>query len=223
MRSAFRTATVLSSIILVAALGGDLDAADDPVLRNPAALVETAPDTFNARFETTQGDIVIEVTRAWAPKGADRFYNLVKNGFFDGNRFFRVLPDFIVQWGMNGDPEISAAWRRAGIEDDPVRQSNVRGTVSFAMRGPNTRTTLLFVKLAGKDASGKFDLDKGGFAPFGRVVEGMDVVGQLYAGYGESAPNGDGPTQQRIGEEGNIYLEELFPELDFIEKASIQQ
>ena len=222
MKRSFRTTAVSSSIILwVAVLSVVVDAADD-TLRNPAALTETAPEAFKARFETTKGDIVIEVTRAWAPKGADRFYNLVKNGFYDGNRFFRVLPGFIVQWGMSGDPEISAAWRRASIEDDPVRQSNVRGTVSFAMRGPNTRTTLPFINLADNDVSGKFDLDKGGFAPFGRVVEGMDVVEQLYAEYGESAPNGDGPTQQRIGEEGNIYLEELFPELDFIEKASIQ-
>ncbi len=222
MRVTVCTTIAWSCFILAAPLGGVVDAEDGEALRNPATLTETAPDTFKVRFETTQGAVVIEVTRAWAPKGADRFYNLAKSGFFDGNRFFRVLPEFIVQWGMNGAPEISAAWRRASIEDDPVRQSNVRGTVSFAKRGPNTRTTLLFINLADNDASAKFDLDEGGFAPFGRVVEGMDVVDQLYAGYGESAPNGDGPTQRRIGEEGNAYLEELFPKLDYIEKASIQ-
>ena len=148
MRVTSCTTIAGSCFILAAALGGVVDAEDGEALRNPATLAETAPDTFKARFETTQGAVVIEVTRTWAPKGADRFYNLVKSGFFDGNRFFRVLPEFIVQWGMNGAPEISAAWRRASIQDDPVRQSNVRGTVSFAKRGPNTRTTLLFINLA---------------------------------------------------------------------------
>ena len=175
-----------------------------------------APDTFRARFETTRGSFTVEVTRAWAPLGADRFYGLVKSGFYDGARFFRVLPGFVVQFGIPGDPAVARQWRSANIADDPVTQTNAPGSITFATSGPNSRTTQVFINL-GNNAS----LDKMGFAPFGRVTEGMDVVGQLYSGYGEGAPQGRGPDQGRIQSEGNAYLEKGFPKMDSIKKASV--
>jgi peptidyl-prolyl cis-trans isomerase A (cyclophilin A) len=187
-------------------------------LRNPAALNEQAPATYKAKFETTKGDFVIEVTRAWAPLGADRFYNLVKNGFYDDVRFFRVLSGFMAQFGINGNPAVMSAWRNAPIKDDPVKQSNKRGYVTFATAGPNTRTTQVFINFG--DNSG---LDGQGFTPFGRVISGMDVVDKLYAGYGEGAPRGNGPDQGQIQSQGNRYLERDFPKLDYIKKATIEQ
>ena len=186
-------------------------------LKNPAALKEQAPATFKASFDTSAGVFVVEVTRAWAPNGADRFYNLVKNGFFDDCRFFRVIPGFMVQFGINGDPSVQAAWRNANIPDDPVKQSNKRGYVTFATAGPNTRTTQLFINL--EDNTG---LDRQGFAPFGRVSSGMDVVSKIYGGYGEGAPSGKGPSQQSIQMQGNAYLQKDFPKLDYIKTATIQ-
>jgi peptidyl-prolyl cis-trans isomerase A (cyclophilin A) len=184
---------------------------------NPAALNETAPETFRAKFETSKGDFVIEVNRAWAPNGADRFYNLVKNGYYDEVRFFRVLggPNpFMAQFGIHGDPAVSAVWRGARIPDDPVKGSNTRGMVTFATAGPNTRTTQLFVNY--KDNS---FLDGQGFSPFGKVVEGMEVVDNLYSGYGEGAPRGAGPDQNKLQNEGNAYLAEKFSKLEHIKKA----
>jgi peptidyl-prolyl cis-trans isomerase A (cyclophilin A) len=177
---------------------------------------QKAPDTFKVRFETNKGDFVIEVRREWAPNGADRFYNLVKNGFYNEGRFFRAIPGFMVQFGLNGDPKVSAAWRTQAIKDDPVKQSNVRGAVSFAMAGPNTRTTQIFINYGDNSR-----LDGMGFSPFGRVVEGMNVVDQLYADYGEGAPQGKGPSQGRIQQEGNAYLNSEFPKLDYVKKATI--
>src|SRR5215467_4494490 len=159
-------------------------------LENPAGLREQAPATYKARFDTTKGVFVIEVTRAWAPKGADRFYNLVKNGFYDNVRFFRVISGFMVQFGINGDPGIMAKWRTAQIGDDPVTQSNKRGMITFATAGPNTRTSQVFINFGDNT-----NLDGMGFAPFGRVVSGMNVVDSLYAEYGEGAPRGRGPDQ----------------------------
>jgi len=185
-------------------------------LLKPASLKAKAPATYRAKFVTTQGDFVIEVTRAWAPHGADRFYNLVKNGFYNGASFFRVLPGFIVQFGISANPSVSAAWHSAVIPDDPVRQSNLPGTVTFATAGPNTRTTQVFINLGGNKG-----LDSQGFAPFGKVVEGMDVVQKFYSGYGEGAPMGNGPDQQRIEKEGRAYLTAGFPKLDSIKSASI--
>lgn len=183
---------------------------------DPKEANEQAPETYRARFETTQGSFEVAVTRAWAPLGADRFYNLVKSGFFDGARFFRVLPGFVVQFGIPADPAVAARWRVARIADDPVTQTNARGTITFATAGPNTRTTQLFINLGGNA-----NLDRMGFAPLGSVAEGMDVVGKLHSGYGEGAPHGRGPDQGRIQSEGNAYLERDFPKLDHIKTAVI--
>ena len=176
---------------------------------------EKAPDTFKAKFETTKGAFVIEVTRAWSPNGADRFYNLVHNGFYDGVKFFRCVDGFMVQFGIHGDPKVSAAWRDAKIKDDPVTQSNKRGMVTFAMAGPDTRTTQLFINFVDRNSF----LDSKGFPPFGKVVEGMDVVDKLYKGYGETPSS----AQMQIQMEGNAFLEKNFPELDSITKATIVQ
>jgi peptidyl-prolyl cis-trans isomerase A (cyclophilin A) len=187
-------------------------------LRNPAALKEEAPPTFRADFDTSKGTFTVQVTREWAPIGADRFYNLVKNGYYDDCRFFRVLPGFMAQVGINGNPTIQKAWVGARIQDDPVKQSNRRAFVTFATGGPNTRTTQIFINY--RDNS---NLDKQGFAPFGQVVSGMDVVDKLYNGYGEGAPNGKGPAQARIQAEGNVYLNKEFPMLDYIKAATISK
>jgi peptidyl-prolyl cis-trans isomerase A (cyclophilin A) len=187
-------------------------------LANPAALTEKAPATYKARFDTSKGVFVIQVTRDWAPNGADRFYNLVKNGFYDDARFFRVISGFMVQFGINGDPALSPAWRVATIRDDQVKQSNGKGFVTFATSGPNSRTTQVFINFG--DNAG---LDRQGFAPFGQVVSGMDVVEKLFAGYGEGAPSGRGPDQTRVQREGNAYLNKDFPKLDTIKKATIEK
>ncbi|HEV2493933.1 MAG TPA: peptidylprolyl isomerase [Terriglobia bacterium] len=179
-------------------------------LLKPETLNEKAPDVYRAKLTTTKGDIVVEVTRAWAPLGADRFYNLVKNGFFTDAAFFRVVPNFVVQFGLSANPEISKAWEHANIQDDPVKQTNRRGGVTFATAGANTRTTQLFLNLVDNAR-----LDSMGFAPIGTVVEGMDVVDKLYSGYGES------PDQSRITNEGKAYLDKAFPQLDSIKTAVI--
>src|SRR5215471_11761248 len=184
-------------------------------LLNPAALSAEAPATYRAKFQTSKGDFVIEVTRSWAPQGADRFYNLVKSGYYDGARFFRVIKDFMVQFGINGDPKVNAVWQAAHIPDDPVTQSNKRGMVTFATAGPGTRTTQVFINYADRNTF----LDSQGFAPFGVVVQGMDVVDQLYNLYGEGAPQGMRPDQGRSQSEGNAYLSMNFPNLDFIKTA----
>jgi peptidyl-prolyl cis-trans isomerase A (cyclophilin A) len=187
-------------------------------LDNPAALREQAPVTYKVKFDTSKGVFVVEVTRAWAPKGADRFYNLVKNGFYDNVRFFRVISGFMVQFGIHGDPKISAPWRAAQIKDDPVRQSNKRGYITYAMAGPNTRTSQVFINF-GDNGS----LDSQGFSPFGRVVSGMNVVDVLNAEYGEGAPRGRGPDQSRMQMEGNAYLAKDFAKLDYIKKAIVEK
>lgn len=214
---------VVSCLVIVAAaatgIAGAANPADKGKLMNPASLNEKAPDVYGVRFETSQGPMVIQVTRAWAPKGADRFYNLVKAGFYDNVRFFRVLREprpFMAQFGINGDPQVSAVWRGATIGDDPVKESNKRGKVTFATAGPNTRTTQIFINYADNSF-----LDGQGFSPFGEVVEGMDVAEKLYGGYGEGAPRGQGPDQGKLQKEGNVYLLESFPKLDFIKKATI--
>jgi peptidyl-prolyl cis-trans isomerase A (cyclophilin A) len=185
-------------------------------LANPAALNEKAPVNYKARFDTSKGVFVIEVSREWAPNGADRFYNLVKNGFYDETRFFRVVGGFMAQFGINGDPAISAQWRVAQIKDDPVKQSNKRGFITFANAGPDTRTTQVFINFTDNSR-----LDQLGFATFGQVVSGMNVVDALYGDYGEGAPRGRGPDQGRIQMEGNSYLIKSFPNLDYIKKATI--
>ncbi len=185
-------------------------------LGNPAALNAQAPAIYKVKFDTSKGAFVLEVHRDWAPNGADRFYNLVKNGFYDNDRFFRVVSGFMVQFGINGDPKVSAVWLNASIKDDPVKQSNQRGFITFATAGPNTRTTQVFINFADNRA-----LDRQGFSPFGRVVSGMEVVDALYSGYGEGAPQGLGPEQGRIQSQGNTYLISSFPKLDYIKKATI--
>ena len=219
-----RNAAVLSVLLVAAACGGSEDAApldDTSPLMNPGAdaMNQTAPDVFRARFETNKGDFVIEVQREWAPNGADRFYSLVSSGFYDGVYFFRVIDGFMAQFGIHGDPAVAARWQQARITDDPVTQSNSRGSVTFAMTGqPDSRTTQLFINLVDNT-----NLDGIGFAPFGRVVEGMDVVDQLYSGYGEGAPSGMGPDQNRIRTEGSQYLSSDFPELDAVSRATIEE
>jgi len=187
-------------------------------LGNPAPLTEQAPATYKAKFDTSKGAFVIQVTRAWAPGGADRFYNLVKNGYFDNARFFRDIAGFMVQFGINGDPALNAKWRAARIPDDRVAQHNTRGMITFATSGPNARTTQVFINFADNS-----NLDGMGFAPFGRVVSGMDIVDKLYSGYGEGAPSGAGPDQNRIQTEGNAYLTKSFAKLDYVKKATIEQ
>ena len=180
-------------------------------LKNPAALKETAPDEYKATFDTTAGSFVVAVHRAWAPKGADRFYSLVKNGFFDNCRFFRVVSNFMVQFGINGDPSVQGPWRAANISDDPVKQSNRRGTITFATAGPNTRTTQVFINF-----KNNAPLDGQGFAPFGEVVSGMETVDKINSQYGEQ------PDQGMIQRQGNAYLMKSFPKLDYIKSARIQ-
>ena len=157
------------------------------------------------------------MTRSLAPNGADRFYNLVQSGYFTDVEFFRVISGFMCQFGIHGDPKVSAAWREARISDDPVKASNIRGAITFATAGPNTRTTQLFINLADNKR-----LDGMGFSPFGKVTEGMDVVDKIYSEYGEGAPHGSGPDQGRIQEKGNAYLKKEFPKLDYIKSAAIQ-
>jgi peptidyl-prolyl cis-trans isomerase A (cyclophilin A) len=181
-----------------------------PAELDPSLATAQAPETFLADFATTKGDFVVEVHRSWAPNGADRFYNLVKLGFYDDTRFFRAIPDFMVQFGIPGDPRVAAKWQNASIPDDPVAQSNLRGYVTFAQTGrPNSRSTQVFICYANHPR-----LDASGFAPFAKIARGMDVVDALYKGYGEGAPGGDGPSQDRIVSEGNAYLDREFAKLD---------
>lgn len=200
-----------------AVAAGEKQMAESPLL-DWRSLDETAPEVYKAKFETTKGDFIIEVHREWAPRGADRFYNLVKNGFYDDCRFFRVIHGFMAQIGISGDPKVSSVWQAARIPDDPVRKNNTRGMVSFATAGPNTRTTQFFINY--RDNSGS--LDPQGFSPFGMVdEEGMKVVDALHGDYGEGAPRGQGPNQGFIQARGNEYLIESFPKLDYVKKASI--
>lgn len=180
--------------------------------------IAPVPDVFRAVFETNKGEFVVEVHKAWAPEGAERFHLLIQRGFYDGARFFRVVPNFVVQFGINGDPAVERQWRPAMIPDDPVKESNKRGAITFATSGPNTRTTQVFINLNDNSR-----LDGRGFAPFGQVISGMEVVDKLYKFYGDGAPRGNGPDQNLIEKEGNAYLERLFPRLDFIRKARVVQ
>ena len=205
-------AVVLVPLMVMGQTGGNA------ALKNPAGLKEKAPDTFKADFDTSKGKFVVEVTRAWAPNGADRFYNLVKSGFFNDVRFFRVISGFMVQFGIHGDPAVSTPWRMARIPDDPVKESNKRGYITFATAGPNTRTTQVFINFG--DNAG---LDGQGFSPFGRIISGMDIVDKLYAGYGEGAPSGRGPNQGQVQSDGNAYLTKGFPLMDYVKTATIEK
>jgi peptidyl-prolyl cis-trans isomerase A (cyclophilin A) len=187
-----------------------------PDFTTPAKLTDKAPDSFKVRFDTSKGAFTVEVTRSLAPNGADRFYNLVRSGFFKDVEFFRVIAGFMCQFGIHGDPAVASAWREARIQDDPVKASNVRGAITFATAGPNTRTSQMFINF-GNNAR----LDGMGFSPFGKVTEGMDVVDKINSEYGEGAPRGRGPDQGRIQREGNAYLKKDFPNLDYIKSATI--
>ena len=182
------------------------------VLLSACSKSPQAPAEFKVRFDTSKGPFVVEVHRDWAPNGVDRFYELVQSGYYEEARFFRVVPNFVVQWGINKDPKVSAQWREKNIPDDPVKESNRRGYITYAKRGPDTRTAQLFINLA-DNAS----LDATGFAPFGKVTEGMDVVQNLYAGYGQT------PDQSLIQSQGNAYLQSQFPQLDYIKTARVEQ
>jgi peptidyl-prolyl cis-trans isomerase A (cyclophilin A) len=193
--------------------GGSQSRLLDP---DPAELTRRAPDSFKVRFETSRGPFVVQVTRAWAPNGVDRFHYLVRNEFYDGVRFFRVVPGFVAQFGIHGNPAISEAWRDRRIPDDSVKQSNQTGFITFASSGPNSRTTQLFINKRDNRR-----LDAMGFAPIGLIVEGQVVADSLYEGYGEGPPRGGGPEQSLIGSQGNAYLERAFPRLDSIVRARI--
>lgn len=212
----------MATLTLVVGAGcGPTDTASDtpPALAHPTdrAWSAQAPDAYLASVETSAGSFVIQVKRSWAPIGADRFYNLVRYGFYDGQRFTRVVPDFICQWGIAGDPAVSQAWRDSTIPDDPVVASNLRGRIAYAMTGPDTRSTQVYISLVDLER-----LDDQGFAPFGEVVEGMDVVDQIYSGYGEEAGGGmRRGAQDPLFEGGNAYIDAHWPELDHIIRAHI--
>jgi peptidyl-prolyl cis-trans isomerase A (cyclophilin A) len=200
------------SLLCAAAMARQEQAAapDKSKLANPAQMTEQAPGKYKVKFDTSKGTFVIEVTRAWAPNGADRFYNLVKNGYYDGCRFFRVVSGFMVQFGIHGNPKLNTVWRSARIPDDPGKQSNQSGFITFATAGPNTRTSQVFINFG--DNSG---LDKQGFSPFGKVTEGMKVVNSIYSSYGEK------PDQGSIQMQGEAYLAKESPTLDVIKSATI--
>jgi peptidyl-prolyl cis-trans isomerase A (cyclophilin A) len=189
----------------------------NPALLDPGLAKEPAPETFKVKLETTKGEILIDVVRKWAPNGADRFYNLVKIGYYDNTAFFRVIDGFMAQVGLHGKPEVTAAWSRAPIADDPPKKSNTRGMVTFAMRSsPNSRTAQFFINYGDNSY-----LDKSGFAPIGKVVDGMKVADSLYSGYGEGAPRGTGPSQGLLTQQGDAYLKAEFPKLDYIVRATV--
>lgn len=221
MTRGIRVAACVAVAALVASVAGvraEQAGAARKSLLNPAGLNEKAPETYNVKFDTSAGEFVIKVTRAWAPNGADRFYNLVKNGFYDDARFFRAVPNFMVQFGINGNPTVSKVWQGARIPPDKVVQSNKKGFITFAMGAtPDTRTTQVFINFRANT-----NLDGMGFAPFGEVVSGIEAVDKIYTGYGEAAPKGTGPPQARVQGEGNAYLTKSFPKMDYIKKATIE-
>ncbi len=187
----------------------------NPALLDPSLANKTAPDKYTVKFETTKGDILIDVDRSWAPIGADRFYNLVDVGYYDDVAMFRVIDGFMAQMGIHGDPAVNRVWRNARIDDDPVSKSNTAGMVTFATAGPNTRTTQVFMNFGDNS-----NLDSMGFAPFGKLRD-METLNTIYSGYGEGAPRGRGPHQGQFQSGGNAYLKASFPKLDYIKKATI--
>jgi peptidyl-prolyl cis-trans isomerase A (cyclophilin A) len=208
----FYTFPISFSLLLLAGCSREkpsTEAKPEPVVKKEEPAAAPVPTVFKVKFETTKGRFIVEAHREWAPRGVERFHALVKDGYFDDSRFFRVVPNFIIQFGLAGNPSMTAKWDKP-IPDDPVIRTNREGSITFATAGPNTRTTQLFINLRSNQA-----LDEQGFAPFGQVVEGLDVVLRLHSGYGER------PDQGMITRRGNAYLESLFPNLDVIKKASI--
>ena len=219
MKSSRIAIVALSVAAACSSASRDQEPASSAAYAHPTAemLAERAPDTVRVRFETSKGPFVVEAYRDWAPHGVDRFYQLVKSGFFDNDRFFRVLNGFMAQFGVHGDPAVSEAWKDRTIPDDAVAHSNARGVVTFAAKSaPNSRSTQLFINYRDN-----MNLDAIGFAPIGKVTEGMAVVDSLYSGYGEGIPDGQGPDQFRALAEGNSYLRKDFPKLDYITKATL--
>ena len=211
--SAMLRLTLLSVTVAAVLALAVTAAAAPPSLLHPASLTAKAPAVYSVDFKTTKGPFVVTVHRAWAPLGADRFYNLVRARFYDGNTFYRVLKGFVVQFGISGTPKVAAAWQTAAIKDDPVKHSNTLGTITYADAGPNTRTTQLFINVGNNGSS----LDSQGFAPFGQVTSGMSVVNKLYGGY-DGAPSND---QQQITQQGNAFLKKHFPRLDGVVTARL--
>jgi cyclophilin family peptidyl-prolyl cis-trans isomerase len=220
MRALASLTMVLLALSLVDWAGGaELSVVPVDVLLRPSDEFwnQSAPDRFGVRFETSEGEFVVEAHREWAPLGVDRFYNLVRAGFYDDSRFFRIRAGYIAQFGIAGDPQVAAIWRDRAFEDDPVRETNTRGRIAYAMTGPNTRTTQLYINLVDNA-----HLDDQGFAPIGEIIEGMEVVERLYAGYDESAGGGmRGGKQGKIFSEGNSYLDREFPKLTRLERAVV--
>jgi peptidyl-prolyl cis-trans isomerase A (cyclophilin A) len=208
-----RKTSIVSSVVIATAVLATIASAGKDALMDPGKMNAEAPATYKVKFETSEGSFTVDVKREMAPIGADRFYNLVKNGYFDDVRFFRVVPGFVVQFGMSGDPNLTKVWQRATIKDDAVKGSNTKGTLTFATSGPNSRTTQVFINL--KDNT---RLDGMGFSPFGTVTDGMAVVEKFYGGYGDPPK---GPQQPRITAEGNAYLDKEFPQLAKLTKATI--
>jgi peptidyl-prolyl cis-trans isomerase A (cyclophilin A) len=178
---------------------------------------QQAPEVYRVKLDTSKGAVVFEITRAWAPHGADHFFQLVNEGYYNGDRFYRVVPRFVVQFGINGDPQVSQLWSSVRIPDDPIKQKNRKGMVTFASSGPGARTTQVFVNMRDN-----LSLDRQGFAPIGRVADGMEVLEVLYGGYGDMTPRGSGPDGVEIERQGNNYLDNHFPRLDYIKKATVQ-
>ena len=226
MRRFLRSTVVLTNLLPIGLLcaqnpapthpSGATAPSCDPALLHPEKLTEQAPPTYQVQFTTTRGNFAVTVTRAWAPLGADRFYNLVKHHFYDGASFFRVLQGFVAQFGMSPCPAVTAVWQNAHIKDDPVTQSNKRGYLVFATSGPNSRTTQLFINLVANKS-----LDTRGFAPFGEVTSGMAVVDSLYHGYGEGGTPGGGPDQSEIARLGKPYIDKGWPKLDSVKRARL--
>ena len=220
----FRATTTAALLVLAAACDPvppppqeEVPSPDSAGVAGPAADA-TAPAVFRVRMETSKGPVVVELHRDWAPIGVDRFYTLVQADFFNEARFFRVLPGFVAQFGIPGDPQVAQAWDNRNLQDDPVKQSNRRGTLTYASMAPtpHTRSTQLFINLADNP-----NLDGMGFAAIGEVVEGMSAIDSLFSGYGEGPPYGTGPDQGRMSAQGNTYLQQNFPQLDYIRSVTI--
>jgi len=224
MRNGVGAGLMCASLFWAAGCGGEGASSEDaggaaelsdPLL-DPRRFTETAPATFRVRFDTSEGEVVVEVHREWAPLGADRFYNLVRAGYYEDVRVYRVVPGFVAEFGVNGSGTVTRIWHRFALLDDEVRESNTVGRLSFAASGPNSRTVQVFINLR-DNAS----LDERGFAPFGEVVEGLAVVQRFYSDYGDGPPRGDGPYQAQAVIQGNEYLDAEFPELSVIRSATV--